>query len=51
MPLAKEDISTIRVSNSKTKPLLNEERNGRETDDDLIQRLIRELREYRRRCG
>ncbi|MDP3563822.1 MAG: hypothetical protein Q8R70_04975 [Methanoregula sp.] len=51
MALATEDISSIRVSKSKTKPLLDEERHGRETDDDLIQRLIKEVREYRRRCG
>jgi len=51
MPLTKEDITTIRVSKLKTKPMLDAERNGRESDDNLIQRLLRELLEYRRRCG
>lgn len=44
------EISSIRVKTG-TKDLLNEERQGRETDDKLIQRLVKELREYRRRCG
>jgi hypothetical protein len=51
MPIAKGDVSTLRVSKSKTKPILNGERNGRESDDDLIQRVFKELFEYRRRCG
>jgi hypothetical protein len=51
MPIAKGDVSTLRVSRSKTKPILNGERNGRESDDNLIQRVFKELFEYRRRCG
>lgn len=40
-----------------TKKLLDEERclveGGRraETDDEVIQRMIKDLKEYRRRCG
>jgi len=48
--MAAEGVSSIRVK-ADTKDLLNEERNGRETDDKLLQRLIKEVREYRRRCG
>jgi hypothetical protein len=48
--MAEDDVSSIRVKMG-TKALLDEERHGRETDDKLLQRLIKELREYRRRCG
>lgn len=45
-----DEISSIRLKKG-TKSVLEEERHGRETDDNLIQRLLKELREYRRRCG
>jgi hypothetical protein len=45
-----DDISSIRLTN-KTKGRLNDERRGRETDDTLVNRLLDELVEYRRRCG
>jgi len=48
--MADDDISSIRLRRG-TKGLLDEERQGRETDDNLVQRLVKELREYRRRCG
>jgi len=48
--MASDDVSSIRLRKG-TKELLDEERHGRETDDTLVQRLVKELREYRRRCG
>lgn len=44
------EVSSIRLKKG-TKNMLEEERHGRETDDNLIRRLLKELREYRRRCG
>jgi hypothetical protein len=44
------DISSIRLTRG-TKNRLNDERHGRESDEDLINRLLNELQEYRRRCG
>jgi hypothetical protein len=45
-----DDISSIRLK-IRTKKRLDGERHGRESDDDLINRLLNELQEYRRRCG
>lgn len=45
-----DEISSIRLY-MKTKGRLNGERDGRETDDHLVNRLLNELLEYRRRCG
>jgi hypothetical protein len=45
-----DDISSIRLR-IKTKKRLEDERHGRESDDDLTNRLLNELQEYRRRCG
>jgi hypothetical protein len=48
--MTEDEVSSIRLKKG-TKALLEEERHGRETDDNLIQRLLKELQEYRRRCG
>ena len=46
----KNKFTTIRVSES-TLNEFNEMGARGETSDDLLMRLIKELREYRRRCG
>jgi hypothetical protein len=44
------DITSIRLHQS-TKDLLNEEGQRKESDEEVVIRLINEVREYRRRCG
>jgi len=46
----KEKYTTIRVSET-TLEEFNSELKGRETGDACLTRLLKELKEYRRRCG
>ena len=45
-----EKMTTIRVSETTLKEF-NLELVGRETGDECVKRLLKELKEYRRRCG